>query len=139
MKRLSDEQLIGLMHDTSTLPQCRPNQAAMLNFCAALQDKLSDIQVFDDDALEQASLSLNLMKQENERLQARLRLVQEALRGLTEHIPKKGGASSQAPGHCHEVKGKWDADGSDCKWCAAWHTACEVLDCSTGQSNPHVD
>lgn len=31
------------------------------------------------------------------------------------------------PRHCHNVKGKWDKDGSDCESCAAWDQARALL------------
>jgi len=28
--------------------------------------------------------------------------------------------TDDAPGHCHNIKGRWDKDGSECQWCKAW-------------------
>ncbi len=33
----------------------------------------------------------------------------------------------EAPGHCHENKGRWDKDGSQCEWCADWNSAKKLV------------
>jgi len=31
------------------------------------------------------------------------------------------GPHPDAPGHSHNVPGKWDADGTTCEWCTTWN------------------
>ena len=44
-----------------------------------------------------------------------------ALAGIFEHFEPHG--PRQAPGHCHDIPGRWDEDGSACSWCAHWGTS----------------
>ena len=37
------------------------------------------------------------------------------------------GPHPDAPGHCHHVHGRWDADGSHCEWCATWDRVRECV------------
>jgi hypothetical protein len=37
------------------------------------------------------------------------------------------GPHPDAPGHCHNVQGRWDADGSHCEWCATWNRVRECV------------
>ncbi len=32
-----------------------------------------------------------------------------------------------APGHSHDVAGRWDKDGSVCEWCAIWNRVRECI------------
>jgi hypothetical protein len=41
----------------------------------------------------------------------------EWLAAVVEHYPE---ATIDGPGHCHEVAGRWDEDGSECEWCKTW-------------------
>ena len=38
-----------------------------------------------------------------------------------------------APGHCHSVPGRWDADGSPCEWCTTW---AKVRECVKQNAGP---
>jgi len=39
-----------------------------------------------------------------------------------------------APGHCHDVRGRWDKDGSVCEWCALWDQVREFVKQNTKPS-----
>lgn len=39
------------------------------------------------------------------------------LAAVVEHYPE---ATIDGPGHCHDVAGHWDKDGSECEWCKTW-------------------
>lgn len=32
-----------------------------------------------------------------------------------------------APGHAHNVRGRWDKDGSVCEWCQIWVRVCQCV------------
>ena len=38
-----------------------------------------------------------------------------------------------APGHSHNVPGKWDKDGTPCEWCATWNAVRKCVK----QNAPH--
>ena len=37
------------------------------------------------------------------------------------------GPHPDAPGHSHNVPGKWDKDGTPCEWCATWNAVRELV------------
>ena len=40
-----------------------------------------------------------------------------------------------APGHSHNIKGVWDADGRPCQWCATWEKVRKMCtENTTGQA-----
>ena len=42
------------------------------------------------------------------------------LREVRDHLLEAHPCSDDAPGHSHDRRGRWDADGSPCAWCATW-------------------
>ncbi len=42
------------------------------------------------------------------------------LREVRDHFREVHPYSDDAPGHCHYRRGRWNADGSPCAWCATW-------------------
>ena len=42
------------------------------------------------------------------------------LREVHDHLIKAHPFSDDAPGHSHNKRGHWDADGSPCPWCKTW-------------------
>ena len=45
------------------------------------------------------------------------------------------GPHPDAPGHSHNVPGRWDADGAPCEWCATWNAVRECVKQNTALSN----
>lgn len=41
-----------------------------------------------------------------------------------------------APGHMHNVVGRWDADGSLCEWCATWNKVKAACEGKLSESDP---
>jgi hypothetical protein len=37
------------------------------------------------------------------------------------------GHHPDAPGHSHNIPGRWDADGTPCEWCATWNRVRECV------------
>ena len=42
------------------------------------------------------------------------------LREVRDHLLEAHPYSDDAPGHSHDLRGRWDSDGSPCAWCATW-------------------
>ena len=43
------------------------------------------------------------------------------------HEARRIGPHQDAPGHCHNVPGRWDKDGSPCDWCETWNRVRECV------------
>jgi hypothetical protein len=37
------------------------------------------------------------------------------------------GHHPDAPGHSHNIPGRWDSDGTPCEWCATWNRVRECV------------
>ncbi len=90
--------------------------------------------------VECTGCGISLKPLENERLainawnmrqpDPRLDVLRKALSDVIKHLDEDRwtNKNGDAPGHSHDVKGRWDKDGSECEWCKTWEESKQALD-----------
>lgn len=79
---------------------------------------------------------LTMIKKER-RLEEELRTLIESRRRLFAAVVANWlDKTDDAPGHCHNIKGRWDKDGSECQWCKTWQEIRATVAANDGSAPP---
>ena len=68
------------------------------------------------------AMRVDALRAENSRLAARVADLEGLLREIEQHYAATNYDAKwlSAPGHAHAIPGRWDVDGSECRWCETW-------------------